>query len=68
MGGIYNMCTLPEYRGRGIARAILARCIQAAEESGCQMIGLTPTPMGRPLYERMGFRELYQERYFVEPI
>jgi hypothetical protein len=22
--------------------------------------------MGRPLYERLGFREVYQERYFVE--
>jgi GNAT superfamily N-acetyltransferase len=66
MGGIYNMCTLPEYRGVGVATAILARCLADAKAMGCQYVGLTPTIMGRPLYERLGFREVYQERYFVE--
>ena len=66
MGGIYNMCTLPEFRGRGVATAILAACIAEAQRRGCTQVGLTPTAMGRPLYERLGFREVYQERYFVE--
>jgi GNAT superfamily N-acetyltransferase len=66
MGGIYNMCTLPEFRGRGVATAILAACIADAQRLGCEYVGLTPTTMGRPLYERLGFREVYQERYFVE--
>lgn len=66
MGGIYNMCTLPEFRGRGIATAILAAILRDAPAAGCTHVGLTPTTMGRPLYERLGFREVYQERYFVE--
>jgi ribosomal protein S18 acetylase RimI-like enzyme len=66
MAGIYNMCTLPEFRGRGVASAILAAAIADARVRGCQYVGLTPTSMGRPLYERLGFREVYQERYFVE--
>ncbi|HWI64041.1 MAG TPA: GNAT family N-acetyltransferase, partial [Symbiobacteriaceae bacterium] len=66
MGGIYNMCTLPEFRGRGIATAIMAAILRDAVALGCTHVGLTPTSMGRPLYERLGFREIYQERYFVE--
>lgn len=66
MGGIYNMCTLPEFRGRGVATAILAAALRDALALGCTHVGLTPTSMGRPLYERLGFREIYKERYFVE--
>jgi len=66
MAGIYNMCTLPEFRGRGVATAVLAACIQDAQRLGVRYVGLTPTVMGRPLYERLGFREIYQEQYFVE--
>lgn len=66
MGGIYNMCTLPEFRGRGVATAVMAAILQDAVALGCSHVGLTPTAMGRPLYERLGFREVYQERYFVE--
>lgn len=66
MGGIYNMCTLPEWRGRGIARAIMAACLADAAATGCEYVGLTPTSMGRPLYDMLGFREVYQEQYFVE--
>jgi GNAT superfamily N-acetyltransferase len=66
MGGIYNMCTMPECRGRGVATAILARILADAPALGCSYVGLTPTSMGRPLYERLGFLEIYQERYFVQ--
>lgn len=66
MAGIYNMCTLPGYRGRGVARAILAACLADAKAAGCSLVGLTPTSMGRPLYEKVGFTEVYRELYFVE--
>jgi GNAT superfamily N-acetyltransferase len=66
MGGIYNMGTLPEFRGRGVATAIMAAALGDARAADCSYVGLTPTSMGRPLYERLGFREAYQERYFVE--
>ena len=68
MGGIYNMCTLPEFRGRGVAKAVMAACLADARALQCEYVGLTPTVMGRPLYEQLGFREHYQERYFVERV
>lgn len=66
MGGVYNIGTLPECRGRGVATGIMAVAMADALEAGCTHVGLTPTAMGRPLYERLGFRDAYQERYFVE--
>lgn len=68
MGGIYNMCTLPRFRRCGVASAVLAACIADGGALGCRVLGLTPTPMGRPLYERLGFREVYQELYFSQPL
>lgn len=66
MGGIYNMATLPTYRHKGVATAVMNACLDDALRLGCTHVGLTPTKMGRPLYERMGFQEVYQERYYVE--
>lgn len=66
MGGIYNMGTLPSYRGMRVASTVMAACLSGAEQLGCRYVGLTPTHMGRPLYEALGFREIYQERYFAQ--
>lgn len=65
LAGIYNMCTLPAYRSRGVASALLARLIEAAQQAGSEAIALVPTPAGRRLYERFGFRERFRERYYT---
>ncbi|HLO04327.1 MAG TPA: GNAT family N-acetyltransferase [Symbiobacteriaceae bacterium] len=65
MAGIYNMCTLPAYRSQGIASALLARLISVAQAAGSEGIALVPTPAGRRLYERFGFREVFRERYYT---
>lgn len=65
LAGIYNMCTLPAYRSQGVASALLTRLIQEALAAGSEGIALVPTPAGRRLYERFGFRELFRERYFT---
>lgn len=68
MGGIYNMCTLPEFRGQGVATAVMAAIMEDAWRAGCEYVGLTPTIMGRPLYQRLGFREAYRERYYAQRV
>lgn len=65
LAGIYNMCTLPAYRAQGVASALLARLITVAQASGSEGIALVPTPAGRRLYERFGFREAFRERYYT---
>lgn len=51
------MATLPEYRGRGFAEALL-RHMDAfmRPRYGVKETVLHATEMGRPVYERMGFR------------
>ncbi|MFZ5823117.1 MAG: GNAT family N-acetyltransferase [Bacillota bacterium] len=68
MGGIYNMCTLPRFQRNGVATEIMRACIGGATALGCKYIGLTPTLAGRPLYERLGFREVYREIYYSQRI
>ncbi|MBC7856748.1 MAG: GNAT family N-acetyltransferase [Pirellulaceae bacterium] len=48
-----------EHRGRGVGKALMNRAIQVAEELGCRTIRLDATPLGRPLYEALGFVAQY---------
>ena len=48
---------LPEYRGRGIARALMEHALHYLDARGVKCVKLDATDMGRPLYERLGFVE-----------
>lgn len=52
---IAGMFTLPAYRGKGIASAILSRLVEEAEALGVERVILKPTAQGKSLYERYGF-------------
>ena len=54
---ILNVLTYPEYRRQGIATKILAVLIDEAKKANVSYIELTATPMGRPVYEKLGFME-----------
>lgn len=53
--GVFGVATLPEYRRRGIGTAITAFAIDDVRDE-TDLAWLQSTEMGRPLYERMGFR------------
>jgi GNAT superfamily N-acetyltransferase len=55
---IWNVATLPEARGRGLASALMRQALLDARERGCATTSLQATAMGRPIYERMGYRDL----------
>lgn len=46
---------LPEYRRRGIARALLAHALDWCDRRGIECVKLDGTDMGRPLYLQAGF-------------
>ena len=54
--GVYNVATLPEVRGRGIGEAMTWHCVRRGAAIGCVAATLQASEMGRPIYERMGFR------------
>lgn len=56
VGEIYGVYTLPEYRGRGYATACVSEILQVADTLGLELIQLEASPMGRPVYEALGFK------------
>ncbi|MBB5953650.1 GNAT superfamily N-acetyltransferase [Saccharothrix tamanrassetensis] len=47
-----------DWTGRGLGRAILARCERAARAEGFRSLVLMATLPGVPLYQSYGFREV----------
>lgn len=50
--------TVPEARGRGYVSGLLHRALSDARERGCRTTTTEATAMGRPVYERIGYRDL----------
>lgn len=56
--GIYLVATLPEARGRGLATALMIHALLRARERGCTSTSLQATHRGRPVYQRLGYRDI----------
>lgn len=56
IAGIYNVGVLPSYRNKGIGKALVIAACLFAKEKGYGYAMLNANHMGRPLYERVGFR------------
>lgn len=52
---LYNVYTLPAYRGGGIMAKMLPEVIRLAREAGAAELKMTAEKKAIPLYERMGF-------------
>ena len=52
---LYNVYTLPEYRGGGIMAQMLPEVLRLAREAGAVELKMTAEKKAIPLYERMGF-------------
>jgi len=58
--GIFNVATLERYRRRGLGAAVTARAALDAFDAGARCAWLQSSPLGRGIYERLGF-ELLEE-------
>jgi GNAT superfamily N-acetyltransferase len=56
--GLYNIATLEEFRGRGIGYAVTAALLDLGHERGATQAILHSSPIGRPVYERLGFEQV----------
>jgi len=65
--GVYNVATVPDHRRRGIGEAMTWHCVSRGLELGCSLAVLQASEMGRPVYERMGFRTVAPYRTFHRP-
>jgi ribosomal protein S18 acetylase RimI-like enzyme len=60
IGQVENVATLPEARGRGLARAVTLAAARASEEDGNELtfLGAAADDWPRLLYARLGFDEI----------
>ncbi|NPV56120.1 MAG: GNAT family N-acetyltransferase [Anaerolineae bacterium] len=55
-GWLGNILVAPEARGRGIGAAITRHLMDDLHRQGCCRLLLVATPLGEPVYTRLGFR------------
>lgn len=65
VAGIYWVGTTEEARGRGLGRAITAAAVDAGLELGAGSVSLQASPMGEPIYRRMGFETIHEYRLYL---
>jgi len=64
---VENVNTLPEWRRRGFARAVVLDAVGSAREAGCALVFLLADrdDWPRDFYERLGFTIIAEQRSFV---
>ena len=63
-GYVTNMFTRPAWRRRGLAKRLVDLLVEAAKTAGCAKLYLNASKMGRPVYEKYGFRTVENEMVF----
>jgi hypothetical protein len=64
--GLFGGSTLPEARGRGAYRALVAARWQDAVARGTPVLVTQASPMSRPILARLGFREVCEIRILLD--
>ena len=67
VAGVYNVGCVPDARKQGLGEAMTWHAVSRGRELGCDIASLQASAMGRPIYERMGFRLVAPYRTFVRP-
>ena len=65
--GLFGGITLPEYRGRGLYRATVAKRAELARERGYRWLYSDALPTSRPILERNGFVPITTTTPFMLP-
>ena len=55
---VQMVAVVPEARGQGLSGKLIAHSLADAVDRGAETSTLVATPLGRPVYERLGFRSL----------
>ena len=68
VAGIYIVSTLPEFRRRGFGESMTWRAIAGGRMAGCRLSYLQASKMGRPIYERMGYRVIEEYSHWKKKV
>jgi hypothetical protein len=67
VAGIYWVGSLEQARGKGLGRAVTAAATNAGFELGAEIASLQASPMGKPIYEAMGYESIFDYRLLMWP-
>ncbi|MCJ7464261.1 MAG: GNAT family N-acetyltransferase [Thermoplasmata archaeon] len=62
---IHSVIVLPEFRGKGIGRAMVEKCIANARENGCPCIKLDSVRGFEGFYRSLGFAEEFESHRYL---
>lgn len=65
VAGIYWVGALEQARGEGLGRAVTAAATNAGFELGADLASLQASPMGKPIYEAMGYETVFEYRLLM---
>ena len=65
VAGIYWVGTTGEARGRGLGHTLTATAVNAGFDMGAEIASLQASPMGEPIYRRMGFETIFDYRLLM---
>jgi GNAT superfamily N-acetyltransferase len=66
--GVYSIATIEAVRRRGYGAAMTARVVADGVDAGCDVAALQASEIGRPIYERLGFRTVVRYAAYVDPV
>ena len=66
--GVYSIATIASARRRGYGEAMTARVVADGVVAGCDVAALQASELGRPIYERLGFRTVVRYDAYVDLI
>jgi hypothetical protein len=67
VAGIYWVGSVEAARGRGLGRAVTVAATRAGRELGGELASLQASPMGRPIYARLGYEAAFEYRLLLSP-
>jgi hypothetical protein len=64
--GVYSIATVESARRRGYGAAMTARVMADGVVAGCDVAALQASDVGRPIYERLGFRTVVNYAAYIQ--
>jgi GNAT superfamily N-acetyltransferase len=67
VAGIYWVGSHERARGKGLGRAVTVAATNAGLEQGGELASLQASPMGRPIYAKLGYEAAFDYRLMISP-
>ncbi|XVU28902.1 GNAT family N-acetyltransferase [Actinoplanes sp. CA-054009] len=64
VAGVFCVATRSDHRRRGVGGAVMNAVLAAARERGLRAAALESSPDGYPLYQRLGFTQVAESRWY----